>query len=95
MAAAAEGHASIVTALVAAGANLEARDNVVRGVGYVCRGVPLPVFPRSHACWRPPLTSPLACLQANKTALDWAQSQGKAEVVALLRAAAAAAAGRR
>ena len=79
---------------MAAGANLEAKTEV-RGVGCVCRGVPLPIHPIVYP-WLLILTAPLACvLQYGKTPLAWAQSEGQAEVVALLQAAAAAAPARR
>ncbi len=55
-------------------------------------GVCSPVcIPYSYAPGYLHCLRPLACvLQAEKTPLDWAQSNGKAEVVALLQAAAAA-----
>ena len=89
-----KGYASIVTELIAAGANLEAKDKV-RGVGCVCRGVPLLIH-RIVYPWLLTLTTPLACvLQMGNTPLAKAQSRGQAEVVALLQAAAAAAPARR
>ena len=78
---------------MAAGAILEA-EGMVRGVG-VCRCVPLPIHPIEYP-WLLTLTTPLACvLQGGYTPLAVAQKYGKAEVVALLQAAAAAAAARR
>ncbi len=76
---------------MAAGANLEAKDRV-RGVGIgvelecspAC--IPYSYTPGYLHCLRP-----LACVfQAWDTPLDRAKRNGKAEVVALLEAAAAA-----
>ena len=68
---------------------------MVRGVGCVCRGVPLPIHPIVYP-WLLTLTTPLACvLQGGNTPLAKAQSAGHTEVVALLEAAAAAAPARR
>ncbi len=74
------GYASLVTALLSAGANLEAKESYVRRVGCGYMGVGYLHFLRLLAC----------VLQAMKTPLDYAQSKGHAEVVALLQAAAAA-----
>ena len=61
----------------------------------VCRSVPLRIHPFLYP-WLLTLTTPLACvLQDGNTPLAVAQSEGYAEVVALLQAAAAAAAARR
>jgi hypothetical protein len=72
-----DGYASIVAALVAAGADLEAMDRVRGGVcvGGICDSI---------ACVS-------GCLQRGRTPLGWAQSRGHAEVIAQLQAAAAAA----
>ena len=60
----------------------------------VCVGV-LPIHPIEYP-WLLTLTTPLACvLQDGDTPLAVAQSEGYAEVVALLQAAAAAAPARR
>ena len=81
------GRASIVTALLAAGANLEAKE-WVRGVWCV----PLRVYPSTPI----PLATYIVyapsarVLQGGRTPLYVAQSYGHAEVVALLQAAAAA-----
>ncbi len=85
------GHASIVTALLAAGANLEAKD-IVRGVGIGVELVCSPVcIPYSYTLRFLRCLRPLACVLQNKmTPVEWAQSKGHAEVVALLQAAAAA-----
>ena len=88
--AACNGFATIVTALVEAGANLEA-ETKVRGAGI---GVELECSPACIPYSYPPgylhCLRPLACvLQGGETPLGLAQKYDKAEVVALLQAAAA------
>ncbi len=73
---------------MAAGANLEAKNKVRGVVGWLCSPACQPYsYTPGYLHW---LRSLASVLQYKMTPLDWAQSNGQAEVFALLQAAAAA-----